>query len=148
MRCPGVTWIRKIIRKLLVLYSLPPNPQRPLALSVSLSFCFSFSRRVARTYTKTTPPQGLAGFAIGSRCPRSQGLCPVVLCVSVAVCMQSVCPVCRPCSSTFVVPVARDKLVPAPATASRRGVSTTTPAIQVFKIHSVLLLMYGNEIVH
>lgn len=149
MLCSGVTWIRKIIRKLLVLYSLPPNPQRPLALSVSLSVSvFLFSRRVARTYTKTTPPQGLAGFAIGSRCPRSQGLCPVVICVPVAVCMQSVCPVCRPCSSTFVVPVARDKLVPAPATASRRGVSTTTPAIQVFKIHSVLLLMYGNEIVH
>ena len=89
MLCPGVTWIRKIIRKLLVLYSLPPNPQRPLALSVSLSVSVFLSEGRAHLH-EDDAPTGPRRIRHRQPVPKGPSWGPV-LCVSVAVCMQSVC---------------------------------------------------------
>ena len=142
MLCPGVTWIRKIIRKLLVLYSLPLIPQRQLALSVfSLSFCFSFGG--SRALTRRRRPHRASPDSPSAAGAQGPVLVPSSLCI--CCCMYAVRLHSADRALLLSVPVARDKLLqrPDPATASE-GVSNSG-----LQIHSVLTqLRYGNEIVH
>ena len=143
MRCPGVTRIRKIIRKLLVLYSLPLIPQRQLALSVSLSVSVFLSEGRAHLHEDDAPtgPRRIRHRQPVPKVPRS--LPSYYLCI--CCCMYAVRLHSADRALLLSVPVARDKLLqrPDPATASE-GVSNSG-----LQIHSVLTqLRYGNEIVH
>ena len=142
MRCPGVTWIRKIIRKLLVLYSLPPIPRLTCSLCFSQFLFFFFSEGRAHLHEDDAPtgPRRVRHRQPVPKVPRS--LPSYYLCI--CCCMYAVRLPSLQTVLFYLVPVARDKLVPAPATAPR-GWGSAPPHLQFRSSKSIQFFYLSME---